>query len=120
FGAVELATGCAAAGVGVAGACPWLAARAAFESIAFFCSSAFMVLRVLSMTSGFCAQAVPAAIPRIKIAVVSFIGLPYFFTGAGCPGAGCPGLAPAAGGSMSWLKNVVAMQVATTLSLAAY
>src|SRR5437773_166895 len=58
--------------------CPCEAASAALESIAFFCSTAFSVFRVFSMTSGFCPQAVPAAIPNTRIPVVSFIGLPTF------------------------------------------
>src|SRR6202171_622352 len=58
--------------------CPCEAASAAFESIAFFCSTAFIVFRVFSMTSGFCPQAEPAAIPSTRIPVVSFIGLPTF------------------------------------------
>ena len=58
--------------------CPCEAASAALESIAFFCSTAFSVFRVFSMTSGFCPQAVPAAIPNTRIPIVSFIGLPTF------------------------------------------
>src|SRR2546427_5267261 len=58
--------------------CPCEAASAALESMAFFCSTAFIVFRVFSMTSGFCPQAVPAAIPNTRIPVVSFIGLPTF------------------------------------------
>src|SRR5229473_7206452 len=70
------------------------------------------------MRSGFCAQAALAAIiVNAKMPVVSFIEFPYLLTGV----AACPGLPDVlATGSMSWLKNVVAVQVATTLSLGAY
>ena len=51
-------------------------AKAASESIAFFCWTAFIVFLVFSMTSRFCPEAVPATIPKKRIPVVSFIGSP--------------------------------------------
>src|SRR5439155_5263742 len=98
--------------------CPCVPASAALDSMAFFCCSAFMVLRVFSMTSGFCAHAAPTVIVNARMPVVSFIAFPYLLTGCGV----CPDFPPAvlAGGSMSSLKHVVAVHVATTLSLAAY
>src|SRR5205814_6382009 len=62
------------AGVVGLAAFPCEAARAVSESIACFCCTAFNVFLVFSMASGFCPQAVPAAIPKQRIPVVSFIG----------------------------------------------
>ena len=51
---------------------------ATISALSVICWIAFSVLLVLSMTSGFCPQAVPAIIPKKTIPVVSFIGSPAF------------------------------------------
>ena len=67
---LELLDGCALA------LCPCEAVNAALESAVFCCCTAFSLALVLSMMLGFCAPAVPSPIPRIRIPVASFIGLP--------------------------------------------
>src|SRR5262249_11923727 len=66
------------AGVGGFDAFAGEPAKAAFESICFFCTTAFIVFLVFSMRSGFCAEAVPASIPRKTNPVVRFISSPTF------------------------------------------
>src|SRR6202035_2134849 len=71
-----LEAGLLLAGVAGFAALPCEPAKAALESAACFCWTGFSVFLVLSMTAGFCPQAVPATIPKKRIPVVSFIGSP--------------------------------------------
>jgi hypothetical protein len=79
--------------------------------------TALIVLRVFCTMPGLWAKATLAASAETRIAVVAviagFIVSPYFFAGAA-------GVLAGPAGSRSWLKYVVVMQVATTLSPGAY
>ena len=54
---------------------PAALSAALLSAVCFACSD-FMTLRVLSMASGFCAQAPPAIIAITRMPVVSFIAIP--------------------------------------------
>src|SRR5271169_2524168 len=52
------------------------ATSTALVLLVFVCGSEFVVLRVLSMVPGFCAQAAPVIIATARMPVVSFIAIP--------------------------------------------